>query len=399
MRINVLGRPTGDSVTFLKALRRHCRSLNIDLELVNRHGTPAATVVFPADPLGWTTADYGRHEHLANAKHAVIPVVDTATLAGSLPRAVRRFNAFQQTLWGSGWHEGLIDEVLSHAWLRRRERRVFISYKRTDSEPIANQLHDALTRRGYTAFLDDVSIPKGLDFQAELNWWLNDADLLLVLLSPNFEESPWCMEEIAFAQGRAVPLVVVEWPDSAYSSIPFAAASQAPTRPSIQRSASDEQRLKLEDLPRASDFDRALGAELWQCALGNETVRRILALCARERSKAILRRMEDLVPFAKEMLAPSSVFSHQSPGDFTFSYPAGQQHFVRVLPHRPTAASLHDAYFASTVEQVVGCFYSECDPKDPRAEALRWLADAPRSASGSAPKETHIWAFAGDKEL
>ena len=124
-----------------------------------------------------------------------------------------------------------------------------------------------------------------------------------------------------------------------------------------------------------------------------------MALCARERSKAILRRMEDLVPFAKEMLAPSSVFSHQSPGDFTFSYPAGQQHFVRVLPHRPTAASLHDAYFASTVEQVVGCFYSECDPKDPRAEALRWLADAPRSASGSAPKETHIWAFAGDKEL
>jgi len=398
VRINVLGNPSGDAVPFLKALRRHCRALTIGLELVGRHNSPAVTVVFPAGLHGWTSADEGRCEHLSNATHPVIPIVGTAPQAALLPRAVRRFNAFQQTLWGTSWYEGLIDEVLSHAWLRRRERRIFLSYKRTDSQPIANQLHDALTRRGYTTFLDDISIQKGLDFQGELKWWLNDADLLLVLLSPNFEESPWCMEEIAFAQGRAVPLVIVEWPDAAYTSTPFAGASQAPNLPSIQRAASDEQRQKLDDAPGSSDFDGPAGAPLWDCTLTDQALIRILAVCARERSKAIQRRMDDLVPFAEEMLAPNCIYHHHSPGDFTFSYPTGQLHFVRVLPHRPTADSVKEAFSSSTNEDVAGCFYSECDPTDPRAEAIRWLSDAPRSSGGGA-KESHVWAFAGDKEL
>lgn len=401
MRVQVLGHPKGDQVAFLKALRSHCRKLSIDLEIVRRRDRPAVTVVFPPSPFGWKTSDASLHGHLTRAELPVLPIVSVADDAKDLPKSLKRFNAFQQELWGAHWVDGLVDEVLSLAWLKRQERRVFVSYKRTDSELIASQVYDALTRRGYVTFLDDVSIPKGLDFQGELKWWLNDADLLLVLLSPNFEDSRWCMEEIAFAQGRAIPLVVIEWPDSVYTGgQPFAGAATAPTRPSVQKLTSAEQRRKLFDGLARTDFDGSQFVDLWERKLTEAALHEVMALCARQRSEAIARRVEDLAPFAREMLNPSvDPEPLNDVGDYKYSFADGTTSFVRVLPHRPSSNSLHAAFAASTGDDVVGCFYSECDPNDKRAVALRWMADAPRETGGAKVTQTRLWAYAGDEEV
>jgi len=399
MRIHIHGDATGQRVAFQAALERQCAQLDIDLDLTVGGDPPAVTVVFPAAGTDWTDADADLHAALALAAHAVLPVIGTADDAQRLPHALRRFNAFQTGLWGTNWQEGLVDDVLSHAWLHRRERRVFVSYKRKDSEFVANQIYEALTRRGYVTFLDDVSIGKGLDFQGELKWWLNDADVLLVLLSPNFEQSRWCMEEIAFAQSRSVALVALEWPDSAYAGKPFADGSSAPTRPVLQDAVNDDQRLRLSDTDGGdSDFAGDAAAPLCTRELTTDALHRVMAMCARQRSLAIWQRLEDLIPFAEEMLRPVGLERARRAGDFSFQDADGTSHFVRVLPHRPDARALRDIFQASGNETVVGCFYSECDPGDARAESLRWLADRTHE-DGRTTRRTRIWPYIGDKQL
>ena len=400
MRVHIHGDAEGDRATFQAALECQCLALDVPLDLAIGADAPAVAVVFPASQPVWTAADTLLHPALATATYPVLPVIAKPDDAKLLPQSLRHRNAFQTELWGRYWCDGLVDEVLSHAWSHRHERRVFVSYKRKDSEPIANQIYDALTRRGYVTFLDDVSIGKGFDFQGELKWWLNDADLLLVLLSPNFEQSRWCMEEIAFAQSRSVALVAIEWPDSVYASgLRFSDGTSPPVRSTLRDATNHDQRMQLTDIDPDSDFSPSDPASLWTSELTADALHRVMALCARQRSLAIQRRLDDLIPFAEEMLKPAGQFQVVGEsGDFRFKDSDGIDHFMRVLPYRPDARSLRDTWLASGKEEVVGCFYSECDPKDPRAESLRWLADRIHEGAGPA-RRTRVWSYVGDREL
>ncbi len=401
MRLHVHGDPdpAGDRARFEKALQDQCAKLDIDLDLAIGPEPPAIAVVFPEHGSAWREADEALHPALAAATHSVLPVIGVADDAKLLPKSLKAYNAFQTGLWGQDhWCAGMVDEVLGHAVLHRRERRVFLSYKRTDSEPVANQVYEALTRRGYVTFLDDVSIGKGIDFQRELKWWLNDADLLLVLLSPNFDRSAWCMEEIAFAQSRSVAVVVVDWPASVYASgQPFAGAPPVSKPPLLGGAIDQDQRMMLVD----ASFAPAPPAErdLWRRELTTEALHDVMAMCAQQRSLAIWRRVADLVPFAEEMLqAQPPLLPAGRPGDFTFSDKAGTTHFVRVLPHRPDARSVHDAWASAGSQEVVGCFYSECDPSDVRAAAMSWLADRTHAERGR-KRHTRLWSFVGDQAV
>ena len=129
----------------------------IDLDLIDRNTStpgydPAVAVVFPSSGSAWTSGEAQAHAVLKAVDFPVLPVVIDAAGAGGLPEALKEYNAFQTTTWGTAWANGLVDEVLSHAWQRRHERRVFISYKRSESARAAIQLHQLLTRLGYVTF-------------------------------------------------------------------------------------------------------------------------------------------------------------------------------------------------------------------------------------------------------
>lgn len=117
---------------------------------------------------------------------------------------------------GKLYTDGLLDSIVNAAFeelrLLRKVRRVFISYKRSDSATIANQLYDVLSRHQFDVFLDTYSIRGAADFQAELHHRITDSDVLIQLNSPNFMDSDWCKEEISEANARQVGVLQLNWP-------------------------------------------------------------------------------------------------------------------------------------------------------------------------------------------
>ena len=117
---------------------------------------------------------------------------------------------------GKLYTDGLLDSIVNVAFeelrLLRKVRRVFISYKQSDSAAIANQLYDVLSRHQFDVFLDTYTIRGAADFQAELHHRITDSDVLIQLNSPNFMESDWCKEEISEANARRVGVLQVNWP-------------------------------------------------------------------------------------------------------------------------------------------------------------------------------------------
>lgn len=94
---------------------------------------------------------------------------------------------------------------------------IFISYtgRDDDGKPIAEQVAVWLREWGYESFFRDQEliegIPAGRDWRQLLHARLAQCRLLIAVCSPKYEESAWCMAEVAIAMDRGhklVPLVV-----------------------------------------------------------------------------------------------------------------------------------------------------------------------------------------------
>ncbi len=113
-----------------------------------------------------------------------------------------------------------ISNIILEAFeLLRNTRKVFISYKRSESTSVAIQLYEALESYNYDVFLDTHSIGKGDTFQDELWHRMTDCDVIVMLNTPNFLESHWCKEELAEAGSKQIGIVQLVWPNHNIESI------------------------------------------------------------------------------------------------------------------------------------------------------------------------------------
>jgi hypothetical protein len=76
---------------------------------------------------------------------------------------------------------------------------VFISYSRTDSD-LARKINDALQFQGKTTWFDQESIAAGTDFQQEIYRGIENSDNFLFIISPSSVNSPYCGDEVEYAQ-------------------------------------------------------------------------------------------------------------------------------------------------------------------------------------------------------
>jgi len=364
-------------------------------------GERKIALIFAATGSTWSRAEEIGFRTLLDGGVIVLPVVQNPPGAQFLPESVSHINAFVLDFFGTAWGECLADEILSKVWLQRRVPKVFISYKRTDSAPIASQLYDRLNHLGYETFLDEASVPRAADFQRELKWWLNDADLLIVLASPRFTLSKWCMEEVSFCQQRFIGIALVQWPQAIYEGgerIPFPGVGAASKPPVIIDRAQPGQMLTL--LPGDFVGVQVLGSPnppLPECELTPDGIGKILRLCAKQRTVGIKQRLDDLIPRARRLLRDAvPVVSGFNPTDLIYVN-RGVKTFVRVLPFRPRPEDIRQACIDGvSYGTVAGCFYSENDENDPRAKALRWLANAKREES-AVLADGWLWPSLGGK--
>jgi hypothetical protein len=146
-------------------------------------------------------------EHAIAASLPILPVAIDGDYR-SLPKLLGALNAsrLEDDL------TALVEVVLRMLGLSERERRVFISYRRDDTTPLADQLRHALLDRGFDVFIDRFSIEPGDDVQRRIDIELGDKAFVLVLESPTMKRSPWILHEIDYALHHRLSLQSVMVP-------------------------------------------------------------------------------------------------------------------------------------------------------------------------------------------
>lgn len=272
----------------------------------------------------------------------VIPVVEKAADAPLLPGYLYRLNAFVRDRYHPNyWADVLADDALTRALLPRERRTAFISYKRTDSLALAQQLADRLSQDGFEPFLDERTIGRGAAFEREIAYHLDDADMIIVLATQNLQHSVWVQREISFANRSNIALTVVDCgAQRGTLSVVSSALPSQRFRPSGSIPRSPQNQLD------PSDLDDLIG-KLY-----------------RSRISGIARRIHNLVPAAQALLPAGA---SRALGELL-----DMNEVVQVLPFRPTAEvawRLRRKHAGASALRIV---YPENVPRDPRVRALRW---------------------------
>lgn len=171
----------------------------------------AATVAlyFGGDP----TIDVKIVDQLEAAKIPIVPVVEKGTsVTEAVPVEIAHTNACivdaeDATL------EALASVTLEVLGLLHRQRRIFISYRRSDSREAALQLHDELSSRGFDVFLDTHDIRPAAAFQEILWHRLSDCDVTVMLDTKDYFGSKWTAQELGRSQALGIQILRVVWPD------------------------------------------------------------------------------------------------------------------------------------------------------------------------------------------
>ncbi len=148
---------------------------------------------------------------LGKPDRAVLTVFKNGASPGALlpSEDLRAVNA---QFWKDAVTES-VPAILSLSGLTLEDQRIFISYRRVEAQPLADQLFDALTHEGLDVFLDRFSIHAGLNFQQRLTQELADKSMVLLLESAWIEQSLWTEHEIQFTKRYQLGLLALTMPD------------------------------------------------------------------------------------------------------------------------------------------------------------------------------------------
>jgi len=164
--------------------------------------------------------------------------------------------------------------ILEGFELLRKNRKLFISYKRSESSNIAIQLYEFLEKNNFDVFIDTHSIDKGEEFQEELWHRMTDCDLILMLNTKDFLKSDWCKQELDKAHVKRIGIVHLLWPNCDFEDFSHLAFS-----------------LRLND----SNFDKPLFSDLTKGRLNKDILPEILNLVESSRARNLASRQDALI--------------------------------------------------------------------------------------------------------
>lgn len=148
----------------------------------------------------------------------VLPVVPTLDrFKEFVPNDLRPINGMEMKPEDTGL-ERVASVLLEGLGLLRKSRRLFISYRRIETQAIAIQLYEQLDANGFDVFLDTHSVRPGEPFQEVLWHRLADTDVVVLLDSPGFLASRWTEEELARANSTNLQILQLIWPGSSLTS-------------------------------------------------------------------------------------------------------------------------------------------------------------------------------------
>jgi hypothetical protein len=172
-------------------------------------GAAFAAVYFGGVP----HADVDVAQELVRSSAPIIPTIAVGGNFGTeVPGVLQGSNGLTRRNDDAEMTE-LAAAILEVVGLLRRQRRVFVSYRRVESTAAALQLHDLLISRGFDVFLDTHDIRPGDPFQDVLWHRLVDCDVMVMLDTPAYFESRWTRQEIGRARAKEIQVLRVIWPE------------------------------------------------------------------------------------------------------------------------------------------------------------------------------------------
>lgn len=216
----VLGSPTNPQGDALTARMAELTS-DFDMAIPDDFAIRFARDFAQRDPKASTVALYfgGDPEidgDLVNTLQAArLPIVPVMTkgskVDASVPASIREINvAFIDA------NDDRLDSLASVAaeclGLLRKQRRVFISYRRNESRDVALQLHDQLSSHGFDVFLDTHDIRPGEPFQEMLWHRLVDCDVVIMLETNDYFSSKWTKQELGRTLAKGIQILRLTWP-------------------------------------------------------------------------------------------------------------------------------------------------------------------------------------------
>ncbi len=185
-------------------------------------------ILFLANPSAFGDATLPEYLNLLAAAHfPILPVVKNLKQFRfrDIPAGFERIS--ERNAKGLNDKKALIEALRENLGLASRERQqsVFISYRRSDAEPIAKAVHKYLKKQGYAVFLDTASISGGEVVQEAITEDLRGKDFVLFLDSPEAAASQaaahWINEELYYALMMQIPIAVVRTkPPESYITLP-----------------------------------------------------------------------------------------------------------------------------------------------------------------------------------
>ncbi len=220
----LLGHPTPEQTATLQRLKEQLQlQLGLSAGDFELHVSPkdfrpnsrtCAAVLFIGGPSG---ADFDIAAVIDQQAIPVLPVVSTlGAIAAEVPPSLRAINCL---FLDQAPMERVFSALLECVGLLPRQRRVFLSYRRSETTVAAVQLFAELSARQFDVFLDTHSIGAGVDFQEQLWHQLSDVDVLLMLESPDYFASRWTDAEYGRALAKGIGVLRVQWPDATPSAI------------------------------------------------------------------------------------------------------------------------------------------------------------------------------------
>ena len=296
---------------------------------------------------------------VVNGAIPVLPIVrshETGTIRDKLPAVIEHINAAD---WDNERVTTLLT-LLGMLGLVEKERKVFLSYRRTESTPMALQLHTELVRRRFDVFLDRFALDPGEDFQKRLDEDLGDKAFVVLLESLDLHNSPWVEHEIAYAHSHRIDVLAITLP-----GVP-----KAQLVPAID----DAFRIRL------SDSDCAQDGQL--TAKGRDSILERIELA---HAKALRRRREQMLGSLRDQLfrngcACSPVEDWAILATATCKTPA----VFLVTPRRPEPEDLHAVHLVRAdvadkigSDSLSGAVVHEVEHlSNERRSVLSWIADS-----------------------
>ena len=98
--------------------------------------------------------------------------------------------------------------------LTEKQRRVFVSYRRSDALHMGEQVWEELSKAGFDVFLDRFGIDPAANFQERLTERLGDKAFMLLIESPEARNSKWVMYEVDYALKHRLGFMTLTWPET-----------------------------------------------------------------------------------------------------------------------------------------------------------------------------------------